>query len=180
MTNTQRTDEQPENIPCSCPKGGAYEMENGNLQVCKRCDGTEWVKNPRYVPTPTDESVVDWEKAPYVFQFSYLGNDGKEHYEVMQINDHMNVEDAVKMAYQHAREHPKGRVNTFASTSLLTSQSIKHKAEVEKARKDGYTKGVEDECERVVKCLRVHCEKYGSDALLHLIQKLTSNPPSQV
>ena len=58
-------------------------------------------------------------KGYYTFQFSYLGNNGEEIYEVVNINDPMNVENAVKMAYRHAREYSKGRVNRFASNSLL-------------------------------------------------------------
>jgi hypothetical protein len=60
-------------------------------------------------------------KGEYTFQFSYLGSDGKEVFEMAIINDPMNVEEAVKMAYKHAREFPYGRVNTFASNSMLLS-----------------------------------------------------------
>lgn len=41
-----------EKIPCSCPKGGMYEMENGNTRICERCDGTEWVDTQN---TPANE-----------------------------------------------------------------------------------------------------------------------------
>ncbi len=33
-------------IPCSCPKGGLYERENGSTYTCDKCGGSEWVDPP--------------------------------------------------------------------------------------------------------------------------------------
>ena len=30
-------------IPCSCPKGGMFEKENGDTYFCDRCGGSQWV-----------------------------------------------------------------------------------------------------------------------------------------
>lgn len=38
MTKTKQ-----DKIPCDCPKGGLYENENGSTNICKKCDGSEWV-----------------------------------------------------------------------------------------------------------------------------------------
>ena len=32
-----------EKIPCDCPRGGGYERENGEIEICEKCNGTEWV-----------------------------------------------------------------------------------------------------------------------------------------
>ena len=32
-------------IPCTCPKGGVCEYENGHTVVCDKCGGTEWIKD---------------------------------------------------------------------------------------------------------------------------------------
>lgn len=30
-------------VPCSCPKGGKYERENGSYYDCDKCGGTEYL-----------------------------------------------------------------------------------------------------------------------------------------
>lgn len=30
-------------VPCTCPKGGVYEAENGLTLICPKCDGVEYV-----------------------------------------------------------------------------------------------------------------------------------------
>ena len=87
------------------------------------------------------------------------------------------IADAIDRTYEDERDIFSRKFRKQMTKNTLTTALTETD---QQAREVGYAKGVEDERERVIKYLGDHCEKYGSDALLHLIQKLTSNPPSQV
>jgi len=42
--STTKKKSKKEWIPCDCPKGGGWEREDGSIEICPKCGGTEWIK----------------------------------------------------------------------------------------------------------------------------------------
>ena len=47
LVGGQAVEIEMEDIPCTCPKGGGYEQENGKIETCNKCGGSEWINQPK-------------------------------------------------------------------------------------------------------------------------------------
>ncbi len=124
---TPPTTNQSEQKPCSCPKGGKYERENGSYYDCDKCGGTEYITAPK--PQPNVSGILERYRKEFGFitEITLTGDDRKalleatEIYfrkEVTELLESLKMEDTPKTSlsefgegYEYGYNELVGKIN---------------------------------------------------------------------